>query len=175
AQRGIAHVMIGARMSERSAATWARLPRVIGRMLGRISALSAQDQASEARLLRLGLRASALLPRLDLKLLDPARAVPPPDSPLRDHTILAASTHEGEDAPILDAFAEARQRVPRLRLILAPRHPDRGPQIAALATARGLPLATRSAGETEAPSGGVLLANTLGEMAGWYARAGICL
>lgn len=175
AQRGIAHAMIGARMSERSAATWARLPRVIGRMLGRISALSAQDQASEARLLQLGLRASALMPRLDLKLLDPARTIPPPDSPLRDQTILAASTHEGEDAPILDAFAEARSRIPGLRLILASRHPNRAPQIAALVTARGLPLATRSAGDTEAPPGGVLLADTLGEMPEWYARAGICL
>lgn len=175
AQRGIAHAMIGARMSERSAATWARLPRIIGPMLGRIAALSAQDQASEARLLRLGLRASALMPRLDLKLLDPAQIVPPPDSADRDHTVLAASTHEGEDAPVLEAFATALRAHPGLRLILAPRHPDRAPQIAALVQARGLPLAQRSAGADAPPPGGVLLADTLGEMPGWYARAGICL
>lgn len=175
AQRGIAHAMIGARMSERSAATWAKLPRIIGPILGRIAALSAQDQASEARLLRLGLPAAALLPRLDLKLIDPARIAPPPHDPDRDATVLAASTHEGEDAPILDAFLRLRADHPGARLILAPRHPHRAETIAALVTARALPLRQRSRGADAAPRGGVLLADTLGEMALWYRAAGICL
>ncbi|MGZ3217524.1 3-deoxy-D-manno-octulosonic acid transferase [Paracoccus sp. T5] len=175
AERGVVQATIGARMSERSAGTWGRLPRVIGPMLGRIAALSAQDQASEARLLCLGLPSGALLPRLDLKLLAPAAIAPPADDPLRERTILAASTHEGEDGPILDAFAAARAGLPPLRLILAPRHPQRADDVAGLVRARGLPLARRSAGAEEAPEGGVLLADTLGEMARWYARAGICL
>ncbi len=78
AERGIRQAMIGARMSERSAGTWARFPRIIGPMLGRVAALSAQDQGSEARLLNLGLPHRALLPRLDLKLLAPAAQPAPP-------------------------------------------------------------------------------------------------
>lgn len=175
AQRGIAHAMIGARMSERSATTWSKLPRIIGPMLGRISALSAQDQASEARLLQLGLPSGALLPRLDLKLIDPARIAPPPHDAGRDGTVLAASTHEGEDAPILDAFRALLRDHPGARLILAPRHPDRADAIAELVTARSLPLARRSQGADAAPAGGVLLADTLGEMARWYRAAGTCL
>ncbi|WP_265500631.1 3-deoxy-D-manno-octulosonic acid transferase [Paracoccus beibuensis] len=175
AERGVAQAMIGARMSERSAATWTRLPRVIRPMLGRIDALSAQDQASEARLLNLGLPARSLLPRLDLKLLAPAAEAPPPDDPLRDRTILAASTHEGEDAPILDAFARLLAHRPDLRLIVAPRHPRRAEAIAALIAARGLPFTRRSDGAAEATDGAVLLADTLGEMSCWYVRAGICL
>lgn len=174
-QRGIAHAMIGARMSERSAATWGRLPRIIRPMLGRIAALSAQDQASEARLLALGLPARALMPRLDLKLLQPARLEPPPAGESRDRTILAASTHAGEDEPILDAFAKLRRQRPGLRLILAPRHPARAEAVAALIAARGLPMLRRSDSWAEAPDRGVLLADTLGEMARWYAAAGICL
>ncbi|MBM3604726.1 MAG: 3-deoxy-D-manno-octulosonic acid transferase [Alphaproteobacteria bacterium] len=175
AERGVAQAMIGARMSERSAGTWGRLPRVIGPMLRRIEALSAQDQGSEARLLCLGLPAAALLPRLDLKLLAPAAITPPAPDEARDRTVLAASTHEGEDGPVLDAFARIRQERPDLRLILAPRHPRRADDIAALATGRGLPLARRSQGAQDMPKGGVLLVDTLGEMARWYARAGICL
>ncbi|WP_369126987.1 3-deoxy-D-manno-octulosonic acid transferase, partial [Paracoccus liaowanqingii] len=38
-----------------------------------------------------------------------------------------------------------------------------------------LPFARRSAGADVAPGGGVLLADTLGEMPRWYARAGICI
>ncbi|TGN39101.1 3-deoxy-D-manno-octulosonic acid transferase, partial [Paracoccus liaowanqingii] len=123
AKRGIAQAMIGARMSERSAGTWGRFPRVIGPMLGRIAALSAQDQGSEARLVSLGLPARALLPRLDLKLLAPAAIPPVTDAPGRGRVVLAASTHEGEDGPILDGFAQAVRGRPDLQLILAPRHP----------------------------------------------------
>ncbi|MEE2862553.1 MAG: glycosyltransferase N-terminal domain-containing protein [Pseudomonadota bacterium] len=175
AERGVAQAMIGARMSERSAGTWGRLPGVIGPMLGRIDALSAQDQASEARLLTLGLPSRALLPRLDLKLLAPAAEQAPDEDPLHDRTILAASTHEGEDAPILDAFAHLRGKHPDLRLIIAPRHPQRAEAIAALIADRGLPFARRSQGAAGAADGMVLLADTLGEMPLWYAGAGICL
>lgn len=175
AQRGIAHAMIGARMSERSAGTWARLPRIIGPMLGRISALSAQDQASEARLLQLGLRSAALMPRLDLKLLDPARITPSPDDPARRRTVLAASTHEGEDAPLLSVFATLRADHPDLRLILAPRHPDRADAVAALIQAHGLPFLRRSEGRDAPEAGAVLLADSLGEMDRWYRAAGICI
>ncbi|RJE81715.1 3-deoxy-D-manno-octulosonic acid transferase [Paracoccus sp. JM45] len=175
AERGVAQALIGARLSERSARTWGRFPRIIRPILSRIDALSAQDQASEARLLGLGLPASSLLPRLDLKLLDPASVTPPADDTDRDRTILAASTHEGEDAIILDAFLIARSQRPELRLILAPRHPDRGDDIAALIAARGLAVIRRSAGGALPEAGGVLLADTLGEMPKWYALAGTCV
>lgn len=171
ARRGIAQIVIGARMSERSARSWQRLPWLIGPMLGRISGLSAQDPGSEARLLTLGLHPDALLPRMNLKLLGPVAITPPPDSPERDRTILAASTHEGEDATVLDAYLRLLETRPDLRLILAPRHPDRGDAIAALITARGLDFARRSQGAGDAQ---LLLADSLGEMARWYDAAGIC-
>ena len=77
--RGVAQVVLGARMSERSARRWARLPGLIGPMLARIDALSAQDQGSEARLLQLGLPPDALSARLNLKLLGPAQVMPGAD------------------------------------------------------------------------------------------------
>ncbi|KRW95317.1 3-deoxy-D-manno-octulosonic acid transferase [Paracoccus sp. MKU1] len=173
AARGVAQVVVGARISARSAARWGRLPGLIGPMLRRIDALSAQDADSEARLLALGLRPDALTPRLNLKLLGPARVEPGEDAPERFRTVLAASTHEGEDALMLDAWAAAREAVPGLRLILAPRHPQRGDAVAALIAARGLECARRSrGGGLGAP---VLLADTLGEMASWYRAAGICI
>ncbi|MCF3972906.1 3-deoxy-D-manno-octulosonic acid transferase [Paracoccus salsus] len=172
AERGIRQAIIGARMSQRSAALWARLPKVIGPMLARVSALSAQDPHSEARLRQLGLAPGALLPRLDLKLLAPAAVAPPPESAARDLTLLAASTHEGEEAAVLEAWLSARKAHPGLRLILAIRHPARGDEVAGLIRSRGLRLSRRSEG---AEDGDILLADTLGEMGRWYGRAGICL
>ena len=177
AQCGIPHVVVGARMSARSADRWARLPGVIGPVLRGISALSAQDKGSEARLLQLGLRRDALMPRLDLKLLGPSQVVPAAPSTARDRTLLAASTHAGEDQLVLDAWSAARVTQPDLRLILAPRHPDRADAIAQDITARGLAFAQRSQGADQSGNDAppVLLADTLGEMALWYDRSGICL
>lgn len=170
---GVAQVVVGARISARSAERWGKLPGLIRPMLGRIDALSAQDAGSEERLLRLGLPASALGTRLNLKLLGPAQIHPPEDAPDRSRTVLAASTHEGEDEAVLDAFIAARRGAPDLRLILAPRHPERGDAVAGMIAARGLEFTRRSQGG--GPEAGVLLADTLGEMADWYRAAAICI
>ncbi|MBC9247291.1 3-deoxy-D-manno-octulosonic acid transferase [Paracoccus sp. 11-3] len=171
ARRGIPQTMIGARMSAKSAGNWGRFPRLIRPILERVEALSAQDALSEERLLRLGARPAAILPKLDLKLLGPAQISPPVDSAARDMTFLAASTHEGEEQVFLDAFVEARKQHSDLRLILAIRHPKRGDEVANLIEQRGLPVIRRSQGAEDGP---VLLVDTLGEMARWYAAAGLC-
>lgn len=171
--RRVPRAVIGARMSARSAAGWARAPGLIGPVLGGLAGLSAQDAASEQRLITLGLPPDRLWPRLALKLLAPAAVVPPADSALRDMTVLAASTHEGEEKLILDAYIAARARVPGLRLIVAPRHPSRADAVAGVIAGRGLRIARRSAGQ-DAPAP-VLLVDRLGEMARWYDAAGICL
>lgn len=171
ARRGIPQVVVGARLSARSAARWARVGGLVRRVLSRVHALSAQDAASEARLLALGLPREALLPRVNLKRLGPARATLPPPGPARGLTVLAASTHEGEEAVILDALARARAAFPALRVIVAPRHPPRAEAVAAGMAARGMDPARRSSGADAGAA--TLLADSLGEMPRWYAAAGI--
>ncbi|WP_372800521.1 3-deoxy-D-manno-octulosonic acid transferase [Paracoccus seriniphilus] len=172
AQRRIAQAMIGARISEKSARLWSRFPGLIRPVLERLAAVSAQDPYSEARLIGLGLPRATVLPRLDLKLLTPAAIMPPESDANRRNMILAASTHQGEEEPILDAWLQARKANPELRLILAIRHPQRGDEVAALIRSRNLAVRRRS---EEAEGGDVLLADTLGEMDRWYRRAGLCI
>ena len=171
ARRGIAPVIVGARLSSRSAARWGKVSRLASTILGGVRALSAQDAASEARLLALGLPLQALLPQVNLKRLGPAAAVLPPDGCARARTVLAASTHDSEEAVILDGLREARSMMPELRIIVAPRHPRRADAVVAAMAARGLAPARRSQGAGAAAP--VLLADTLGEMQLWYAAAGI--
>ncbi len=169
--RAIPVIVVGARMSARSAGRW--LKSGIGaRLMRAVTALSAQDPASEAAFVRLGLPHERLLPLVNLKT---AVAAPPATEHLpwpRAKTVLAASTHEGEEQIVLAAFATAHAADPELRLILAPRHPRRAADIARLTAACGLSFATRS--RAEPPVHPVLLADTMGEMANWYAAAGIC-
>ena len=73
---------------------------------------------------------------------------------------------------MLDAFRKARAADSTLKLIMAPRHPRRSAEIAQLLGGSGLAFAVRSKGERPEASTAVYLADTLGEMALWYALAG---
>lgn len=175
AATGIPVAIFGARLTRRTARGWSRFGGLARKVLGRITYLSAQDSRSLARMRALGLRASAAGPVLDLK----ASYTPPhdltPDATLRAsfpraQTWLAASTHPGDEAQVIAAHLAARAARPGLRLIIAPRHPVRGAEIAEALTAAGLDFVRRS--QSDATDKEVLLADTMGEMALWYAVAG---
>lgn len=168
--------LVGARMSAGSARNWARLaPGLMAETLGRLAVVSAQNAETETRLVGLGLPPGRLAPRLMLKAQQAAPGTAPgapADAPApRDRVLLAASTHPGEEAVVLAAYARQTQFT---HLILAPRHPRRAPEIAAAVRASGLGLAIRSAGQAPGAAP-VYLADTMGEMALWYGMAGATL
>jgi len=164
--------LIGARMSARSAQRWARLaPGLMRTALGRLAFVSAQDKGSAARLVALGLSGDRLVPEVMLK----AQVALPegeacPQVVPRDRVLLAASTHPGEEAVILQAFKAARGQFDLL--ILAPRHARRSAEVAGLIAGAGLGYVRRSDGAVPAAGVPVFLADTMGEMALWYAVAG---
>lgn len=84
---------------------------------------------------------------------------------------IAASTHEGEDAPLLAAHQQVLAQQPNALLILVPRHPQRFDAVAKLITDKGLSLARRSLEEPIAATTQVYLGDTLGEMLLLYALA----
>lgn len=164
---GVPVAMVGARMSERSASRWGKVPGAMRGLLGGLALVSPQDESSAGRLVALGLPSDRLGPVLNLKAGVEAQA-PVAGPGARERCLLAASTHEGEEALVLDGFAAARGQFDLL--ILAPRHPARFDAVAREIAARGHPLRRRSAGDEVA--GPVFLADTLGEMALWYGIAG---
>ncbi|MBD3680186.1 MAG: 3-deoxy-D-manno-octulosonic acid transferase [Rhodobacteraceae bacterium] len=172
-------VIAGARMSERSARSWDRFHGLARYLLGRVRYLAPQDSGSGKRLLELGLPEAAMGPVLNLKPLvqmatpDPTELATLGQVFERSNTVLAGSTHDGEERAVLRAFALARKKRPDLRLILAPRHPQRSVDVTAEIRAAGLPCAIRSQGQAPRPDCSVYLADTLGEMPLWYALAGV--
>lgn len=170
AAAGIPIVLIGARMSERSFRGWVELQPVMTKALALVKMASAQDDASEQRLKKLGLPARVTGDICDLKAVA-ISLLPTPDLPPRDTRatcLLAASTHEGEEEIVLTAFAAQSQFT---HLILAPRHPRRGDAVASLVQARGLAFARRSLGQMPG-NHPIFLADTMGEMDLWYACSG---
>jgi 3-deoxy-D-manno-octulosonic-acid transferase len=88
---------------------------------------------------------------------------------------LAASTHEGEEAIAMTVHRRIAVDHPGLLTIIAPRHPVRGDEIAALAEAQGLRISRRSQGEAIRADTEIYLADTFGELGVFYRLAGIAL
>ncbi|MEQ9387825.1 3-deoxy-D-manno-octulosonic acid transferase [Marinovum algicola] len=176
ARRGLPVIAVGARLSMRTAQTWRRLGPLARHMLARLTFVSPQDEGSRRRLAELGLTPGQMTAVLDLK----AFYVPPAGLTLdpdlrrafdRDATWLAASTHEGEDEIVIAAHAALLTQRPEARLIIAPRHPRRGAEIAAMVRAADLPAALRSRGDAPREHA-VYIVDTIGEMPLWYQLAG---
>lgn len=173
--RDIPVMMINGRMSERSYQRWRKTPAIIRALLSRVDLCMAQSSDDAFRYGALGAR-NVQMPG-NLKYDVPA---PPADavklaalsgSVAGRPVWLAASTHHGEDAIILDAHQTMVQRLPDLLTMIVPRHPERGADIMALIQARGLKAAQRSANAAPAAGDGLYVADTIGEMGLFYRLA----
>ena len=86
---------------------------------------------------------------------------------------VAASTHDGEEAVLLDAHALIRQQHPEALLLLVPRHPERFPEVADLVDGRGFSLVRRSSAALADRRTTVFLGDTMGELTTFYAAADV--
>jgi 3-deoxy-D-manno-octulosonic-acid transferase len=175
--RGVPLALVNARMSPRSAARWRWAPGLLRAALGSFRLVLARSAEDAARLAALG--AAAPLCWGDLKdAAPPLPAGPDALAALRAAigarpVFLAASTHPGEEAMAIAAHRAAG--VPGLLTILVPRHPERGPAIAAAAEAAGLTVTRRGAGALPRPDSAIHVADTLGELGLFYRLAGVAL
>ncbi len=89
----------------------------------------------------------------------------------KDKIIIAGSTHHGEDEIVLEAFNYLRQNYPNLVLILAPRHPERCPQIEILIKKYKISYIRRSeiSPRSEKVRYNLYLIDTIGELSSIYA------
>jgi 3-deoxy-D-manno-octulosonic-acid transferase len=173
--RGVDLVLVNGRMSASSFAGWRRFPPLATQLMSLFSLVLAQSPEDAARFRALG--AGNPLYRGNLKFAAPP--LPADAGELaRLRAILgqrprwlAASTHPGEDEAIARVHAVLAPRCPGLLTMLAPRHPNRGPAIAARLRAAGHRVARRGGGE--APSAGTefYVADTMGELGLWYRLA----
>jgi 3-deoxy-D-manno-octulosonic-acid transferase len=85
--------------------------------------------------------------------------------------IAAASTHEGEEALMIDAHRRLRQAFPGLLTIVVPRHIQRGRGIYDLVERYGLVPALRSQKQIPTPTTDIYIADTMGELGAIYRLA----
>ena len=165
--------LVSAKLSDKSFDGWRARPFAAHLLFSGFDLILVQDARAAERFTSLGATVSG---EADLKF--GAAPLPADDAELtRLKTqlggrllLLAASTHPGEDEIVLDAFAALPDRP---RLVIVPRHVERGPAIAEMARARGLAAGLRSADPSATPA--VLVADTLGELGLWFRLADIAL
>jgi len=169
--------LINARLSERSQRGYLRFAPLIRPALASLRAVAAQTPADAQRLMSIGARKVSTFGNLKFDV------TPAPEKlalgelwrqKLGIRPIwLAASTREGEEALILDAFARIGR--PDILLLLVPRHPQRFAEVAALVEQRNLSCIKRSGGVLPSPATRVWLGDSMGEMPAYFRLADLAL
>jgi 3-deoxy-D-manno-octulosonic-acid transferase len=171
ARLGVPLLLANARLSEKSARGYQLAAPLTRAALARLAAVSAQTREDAARLEQLGARGVEVTGNLKFDVVLAPRLLAL-GAELKQRigrrpVLLAASTREGEEELALDALA--RIRVEGLLLLLVPRHPQRFGEVAALLEKRNLAYARRSDNRAISPDCRVLLGDSMGEMAAYYA------
>ncbi|MDR2881668.1 MAG: lipid IV(A) 3-deoxy-D-manno-octulosonic acid transferase [Azoarcus sp.] len=181
-RRGVPVLLANARLSERSKQRYARWPAMTRLILDSLTAIGTQSVADAERLTALGAHRVSVTGNIkfDVEPLPEILALGADFHTRRGSrpTIFAASTREGEEEAILDAFIRASSSAnPETLLILTPRHPQRFDEVEALIRARGLTVSRRSAAPPDPVpiDTQVWLGDSMGEMFAYYAAADVAL
>ncbi len=86
--------------------------------------------------------------------------------------LIAASTHKGEDEIVIDCYKKLKTEFNDLKLILAPRHPERNNDVLSLICATGMKFGLRSH-DASFENADIILLDTMGELSKLYSIADI--
>jgi 3-deoxy-D-manno-octulosonic-acid transferase len=184
-RRGIPLLLANARLSDRSYPRYKRYGFLFRELFASFDGVGAQNEAEAKRLQTVGclpetIRVTGNL-KFDAAIPNERRMLDVPgllrklgvngDTPI----LLGGSTHDGEEILLAEIARRLRHQLPKLFLILVPRHFERSNEVARQLRDHGVKLAFRTAiGETTQYAAGdvdCLLVNTTGELRSFYEYA----
>ncbi len=177
-QQAIPVMIANARLSPRSTKGYTKVQRLIEAALANVSIIACRSQQDAEHFQQLGASTNQLTVSGNIKF-DVVQGIQASTSPNiftkfpQQKILVAASTHQGEDEIILEIFKQLRQTFPTLQLILVPRHPERFNDVFQLCQRAGLSTIRRSDTIKLDSSCDIILGDSLGEMAMWYANADV--
>ena len=168
-RRRIPLVLANGRMSDHSVKGYRKIKFFIGPLLAKFDRLLVQSEADAERYREVSPQAQIAVCG-NMKF-DQETPKDPGDPGLDAYfgasprlVLLGASTHAGEEELLVRCFTELKPEFPELKLVLVPRHAERGADIAAMLSERNVKFARRSQEKSAASPVDVLLADTTGEM-----------
>lgn len=164
-------LIVSARLSDTSFRTYRRALPLFRSVLRSVSRIAARSDDDRDRFRALGVPVDRATLGGDLKLDRPT-----PDPPGEDllgalgpgPMLVGGSTHLGEEEALVATWRSLLEATPELRLLLAPRHPERVPQLMDWLRRSGVAAALRSGGAAASP---VVVLDTLGELPTIYGLA----
>ena len=177
--RGVPAHILNARLSARSLRGYRVLAPLIRRALRSVRLVAAQSNVDGKRFVRLGAPAASVVVTGNLKF---DMAPVDFDGFAREFsnargcnglTWIAASTHEDEEAAVLEAHRAVLKHYPDALMLWAPRHPERFRAVVQRAREAGLQVSTRSEQHWPNPDTQVFVIDTFGELGCFYACAQI--
>ena len=175
--RQIPMLLVNGRMSERSYRRWRYLPKTIEALLQRFDLCLVRSANDAERFGALGAPHISITGNLKFDVpalpVDAGKFAALTDATRGRTVVVAASTHPGEESVIVDVHGRLKGTCPDLLTIIAPRHPQRGPAIAEIASTAGLRPALRSRGASPASEIDIYIFDTLGELGLIYQLAPI--
>jgi 3-deoxy-D-manno-octulosonic-acid transferase len=173
--------VVNGRISDRSWPRYQRFQWALRRMLAHVDLFLVQTEEDGRRLESIGANAAKVRVTGNLKF-DVNLPSPPPivDQLRRSMSaegagpvLVCGSTVDDEEPPLLRAFENVCVSHPGAVMILAPRHPERFEAVASLIQQMSIPFHRRSQWHGERLQGGVLLVDTIGELAALYELADV--
>lgn len=183
-KRHVPVVLANARLSQRTLRGYRRFAFFFKPLLASLSRICVQSQTDLLRYQQAGVSIKKLVLTGNLKF---DQSIPPiSDSKKKDlfqktglssrhNIVVAGSTHEGEEEMLIAALAELKTSRPDLRLVLAPRDPDRAIAVCRLARTMGQRAVTLTtvAASSHKPFYDLLVVDLMGVLRLLYAIADI--
>ncbi|PYX99139.1 MAG: 3-deoxy-D-manno-octulosonic acid transferase [Acidobacteria bacterium] len=170
-------VVVNARISDRSLPGYRRFRSLLREVLRNLDLLLAQTELDRDRLIAIGAAGEKVLVGGNLKfdVKSPSesslsRALRQSIAP--DQRVLVfGSTVEGEEPLLVPCVKRVFSELPQALIILAPRHPERFDSVAEILRDSGISFWRRSSWSSSPLGGGVLLLDSIGELASLYSLA----
>lgn len=188
-KRAIPVCLVNGRLSDRTAPTYRRLRFLFGPAIGSIRQVQVQSDLDAERYIAAGAEPSRTVVTGSFKF-DVARRNEAKEQAIGSllesigfgdgHAILlGASTWDGEESLLAEAYGTLRAKYPSLRLVLVPRHMERAPDVCTAIGAIGLRPVRKTELDRHGPrkldADDVLIVDTTGEMMGFYPFAEVCV
>ena len=173
-RRGAKTLLINARMSDRSFPKYRKMAWLYRQIFRHIDEVYAQTSMDRERLELLGARNVTVTGNIKLSTLpSPTKALKKPEGLL----LCGASTHEGEESLVLEAYLALKKQEGDVRLLLVPRHPERFDKVAQMAEtfARQHGLSMQRYSTDEGLKSDIVVVDVLGELVNLYAISDIVI
>lgn len=177
-RRKIPLFLINARLSEKSARGYRRIPSLVRPALAHVCLIAAQSGDDAKRFVNIGAKPETVRVIGNMKFdIEIAEETIEQGKALKSSVFgerfvwLIASTHKNEEALFLEIYPEIKAKIPELLLVIVPRHPERFSEVKKLCEERQLAVIMRTSGKPCTAETAVYIADTMGELKMLYAAA----